>query len=238
MQQCSIYLPAIIQGTVGILTLLVSAVFYFNYSREKAKNKAAIEDLDDITTIVERVKNQFTQQTEELKTELSFASQQKLKFRYDEVQAIIDYNKCLAASFHYQGSLIGDDAPKSVIEVDNILKQISKLNFDSNLSATHLNIFINDKIMIDILQDYTRKAYVFEETLKSSLRKIKKYYYDEALNIIRTNEERERMKHIIAQQAEGIWKTEFVEPTWDAYIEAGKSFENWTKYAHGKVNIL
>ena len=65
MQQYSVYLPVIIQGTIGVLTLLVSGLFYFNYSREKAKNQATKEDIKEITREVESAKKEFIDKTEQ-----------------------------------------------------------------------------------------------------------------------------------------------------------------------------
>ncbi|MEY2830686.1 MAG: hypothetical protein RIQ33_2544 [Bacteroidota bacterium] len=77
-----------------ILLLIIGLylALFKSYFQEKGKNLATLEDIEEITELVEQVKTTFIKQTENLKANLQFLTNVQVGIASEERNAIIDYN--------------------------------------------------------------------------------------------------------------------------------------------------
>ncbi len=125
-----------------------------SYFSEKGKNIATREDISEITELVEQVKHEFTNQTEQLKSKLNVISNVHVDLAIQERNAIVE---CNIAYFSWLNLLIdsnlgGIDDSKDENLLDYRQKiQVSYRNF--KVDQTKFDLFIDDDELIILLNE-------------------------------------------------------------------------------------
>lgn len=124
-----------------IVLLLLIPLYYSSlrsYFREKGKNLATKEDVQEITSLVETVKYQ-----------LQFSLQAKLSLRAEEHQSLVDYftkySAWLSAIMSWTASEVGRDNASKLHEMRSHLEMLQR---DFEAAAGRMKLFVeNDQIL-------------------------------------------------------------------------------------------
>jgi hypothetical protein len=118
-----------------ILLLLLYLALLKSYFREKGKNLATKEDVEEITSLVESVKS-----------ELQFSLQAKLSLRAEEHQALVDYfskySAWLSAIINCSFAGINKDNASRLSEIRS---QLDAHNRDVELAAGKMELFVENE---------------------------------------------------------------------------------------------
>lgn len=76
-----------------VILYMVQKNFLSNYLNQKGKNLAQKEDLEEITSLVESVKNDFNKDIEHLRSDLGVSSNAKISLIQEEKNAIVELYK-------------------------------------------------------------------------------------------------------------------------------------------------
>lgn len=139
--------------------------FLPTYFGEKAKNLATKEDIGNITRIVESVKTEFTQETEKLKVDLHFLSQNRMSYSVDKRNAILDFYKNYCAWLQLMlGSI--ELSIKTPEEVFKLRMSIEESYTKVQISQTLFELYIDDedlgskrsKLILDTLHFHNERV--------------------------------------------------------------------------------
>ncbi len=144
------FLPYISAG--GVLTSL--GILLYNlfvtkglgkYFEEKGKNIATKEDIGEITKIVESIKGELSKELENHKAVLSLKNQNRFSLQSAQREALIDYNKKVAA-YMYAVLHVGmwKFTTENYHEIDNEIKDSYERKYQAELSEAHLKLFAED----------------------------------------------------------------------------------------------
>lgn len=117
-----------------IIILGLYLAFFKSYFQEKGKNIATKEDIEEITSKVEKIRH-----------ELHFETESKLSLRIEERNALVDYY----SKYNYWLSTILEAALSDVDEKDEtefnkIESRIYKAKFDFEIAKGHFDIFVEN----------------------------------------------------------------------------------------------
>ena len=129
-------LQIILQILIVLLGLYLA--FFKSYFQEKGKNLATKEDVEEITSKVEKIRHDLHLETES-----------KLSLRIEERNALVDYY----TKYHYWLNTILEAAPSDVDEKNEVgFKEIEarlyKAKFDFDIAKAKFDIFVKN---VDIL---------------------------------------------------------------------------------------
>ena len=135
------------------LSFIVLGLIYFTmknllptYFSEKGKNIATKEDIGDITSSVESVKQEFRKETEAFKSQLQLNSNIQVDLITEERNAIIESNECFSNWFHHliDSNLGGSEKVESYHLTD--YRQRINLSYQKFLLAeSRFCLFIQDE---------------------------------------------------------------------------------------------
>jgi hypothetical protein len=129
------------------------------YFTEKGKNLATKEDIEGITRQVESIKNEFTNKTEKLKTELQYSNQVRFSIKTEERSAIINLHE---KYFRFYGLLTNiqfghyADVAKGK---DNITLKIDKIEEaygEILLAEAKMRLYVKDKQYVNDFSNLKR----------------------------------------------------------------------------------
>jgi hypothetical protein len=133
-------LQAIITAlNVGILFLIYRQQRYFG---KKGENQAVIEDIGEITEIVESIKQDLANQGDLIKAQLSHKSKHELELKNEERQAYFDFNKKISAwlfalvRFSFSGYSL-----ENFEELKSKYNEHNDLQYDYDVADGHLSLF-------------------------------------------------------------------------------------------------
>jgi hypothetical protein len=141
-----------------ILLLLLYLALLKSYFREKGKNLATKEDVEEITSLVESVKSQ-----------LQFSLQAKLSLRAEEHQTLVDYfSKYSAWLSAITNCSIAGIHKDNTFRLSEIRSQLDAHNRDVELAAGKMELFVENEdirskhgtLMIETLkfQDHAQRV--------------------------------------------------------------------------------
>jgi hypothetical protein len=93
-------------GEIIVIAFCFFLAYGKSYFKEKGKNVATKEDIEEITKLVEDVKHSFTKETEMLKANLQLLTNIQVGLYSEERNAIIDYNM----KYFYWLNLLKDES--------------------------------------------------------------------------------------------------------------------------------
>lgn len=155
-----------------IIALLIA--YLTNYINQKGKNWANKEDLQQLTQIVEAVKNNFQVENIRLKAELNILTERKNQIFTEEKEAIILFHttvndwlwvKCTIPIFDYNETNFNDLGEK-IISLKNQYSQVQVL-------FSKVQLLVDNPQLIDIGYQFiseTSKLHKFVETQSSKFK--------------------------------------------------------------------
>lgn len=150
-----------------IFLVIISGIaqYIIAYFKEKGKNLATKYDIGEITNEIKNVESKFTNQTEILKSQLSLLNNVKSEIYSTEKNAIINANEKL-----YQWlSLVIMRLPTldDNDDIDRYIKKMDDLYQEEQASEALLELFIDDKSIIDSLHEIS--GYIYNIHIKKQL---------------------------------------------------------------------
>lgn len=130
--------------------------FIIAYYKEKGKNLAKKEDLIDIKNKINETETKFTVQTEQLKSQLSLLTNVKSEIYSIERNAIIDTNIKLYQWLSYIMQLPNLDDND---DIDSYINKMNDLYNEEQASIALLELFIDDKAIIDNINNISVNIY-------------------------------------------------------------------------------
>ena len=132
----------LILETVIVLGLLY-LVFFKSYFHEKGKNLATKEDIQDITSTVEKIKN-----------DLHFSTQSKLAVATKEWDAIVDfYTKYMYWLNTIIETAISPIDKKNQEVMDKNSQRIDKAKIDCDMAWAKMGLYVDDKDLSSLWRD-------------------------------------------------------------------------------------
>jgi hypothetical protein len=165
------------------------AIYFKSYSNEKGKNLATKEDIGEITQIVESIKTSLIQETEELKSNLSYKNEHLIHLRASERSAIINYYKSTWAlvlnltrvdlifnEIDYFDEKDGEIytlttryISNSETSLNKIKEELSNLKYLRDLSESEVIFFYDEPDLTAILSELNLSFLEFERVLSRSI---------------------------------------------------------------------
>lgn len=140
--------------TIQIILQLLSGIgicfiLYFNsYSKEKGKNIATKEDIEDITHKIETVKNQ-----------IHYTTQSKLSLKDEERNAVVDvYDKLHSWTYGIMNISYVESEGNEEAFVRQLLNDINKLKFAYISSRAIATLFVRDEEFLKSLNNVCKKV--------------------------------------------------------------------------------
>jgi len=153
---------------LGVVALQVLFGFYLKnylpkYFEEKGKNLATKEDIGEITTIVETVKSDLLQETEKLKSQLSYVNQNKISIKNSEREALFKLNETFAgwiySIMHFQTGLYTED---NFTEINKIPGMLEEKGYDVDISRAKLLLFMHDQELLNHIKELSQATITME----------------------------------------------------------------------------
>lgn len=157
-----------------------------NYEGEKGKNLATKEDVVEITKKIKETETEFTNQTEQLKSQLSLLTNIKSEIYSTERNAIINANEKLYQWLSYiimrLPTLDDND------DIDRYIKKMDDLYHEEQASEALLELFIDDDKIIKNTRKISDFIYTIHYNKQIILFKLKKQNSNPKLSVSELDE--------------------------------------------------
>lgn len=140
----------IFQITIEVLILLLGLhlVFFKSYFGEKGKNIATKEDIEDITKLVENVKNR-----------IHYTTQSKLSFQIEERNALINFYEKYYYWLNYMLEITFLGVNKEdIVYLSKIENTIYEANFEFIMSEGRKNLFVINNDLDESIKELKKKT--------------------------------------------------------------------------------
>jgi hypothetical protein len=173
----------------GIVVVLNIAILFIvvrqnKYFGKKGENQAVIEDIGEITTIVESIKKDLANQNDLIKAQLSHRSKHELELKNEERQAYFDLNRRMSAWLY---SMVRFSFSAYSFENYEELKfkydEFNKCQYEFDVADGHLNLFNQDIDFHEHKLNLEKAILDFEFNLESHIRQLY-YVYNRASIVI------------------------------------------------------
>lgn len=175
----------LIQFTVIILSFLLFFLlknYWPKYFEAKAANQATKEDIGAITEIVEQIKNDLINKTEQIKAELSILNQHKLNLKSAEREALIDLNKKVSAWFYSYANVDFTSYGRENYQLlDDLKRDLASKKLEADISAAHITLFMHDPEFIDLRKNFFVSIIRYETESNVYIEKFKSFFSIRAL---------------------------------------------------------
>lgn len=143
--------------TVLLFSVISGFIQYLiAYYKEKGKNLAKKEDLVEITNKIKETETKFTIQTEQLKSQLSLLTNIKSEIYSTERNAIIDANVKL---YRWLSHIMRLPILDNNDDIDRYINKMDELYNEEQASEALLELFIDDKAIIDNINNISIYIY-------------------------------------------------------------------------------
>lgn len=126
------------------------------YSKEKGKNLAQKEDLVEITNKIKETEMKFTDQTENLKSQLALLANVKSEIYSIERDAIIGFNEKL---YQWISHILQHQKVECNNDIDLYINKMDDLYDKEQTSEALLELFIDDEIIINNIRKISGYIY-------------------------------------------------------------------------------
>jgi len=169
---------------IGLFLYFLFKSYWPKYFETKGTYRATKEEIGKITEIVEEIKTDLANKTEELKAQLSFSTQHKLNLKSAEREALFDYNKKVSAWLY---SLVRFDMTRYNIdnykELDKVAIEFSRRQYECDLAQAHLLLFLHDQDYRELNRDFTISIIKYEHLLANAILEFKSIYSMTEINL-------------------------------------------------------
>jgi len=187
--------------TNGILICLgLYLAFFKSYFTEKGKQLAVKEDVEEITEKVEKIKSEFINETEEIKAELEFLTQNKFSLANEERSSILDY----FANYSHWLNTILSTRPASIFDTDKGLTERrielirdAKLSYD--ISESRAELFFNDPKFIELKSDLVQETLKLQQNGEVCLEKVRNVHtkIDDMVKVTPNEQHSEKISELL-----------------------------------------
>lgn len=139
--------------------------FYKSYFKEKGKNVATKEDIEEITKKIEKVKS-----------DVEILTHKKISLSNEKQNTLMDYNNKYASWLNYilNASIIGDSNPASIF-TEKVQERLDQLFNEVAISEAKFNVYFHsDQELIDLKNSIQLKTIELSNHFNISLVKAKK----------------------------------------------------------------
>lgn len=168
MQNNQFYLLLI----VCIISLILQC--FKSFFQKKGENLATKQDVEEITRIIEEVKTELVNKTEELKSKLYLQGQNRIKIKSAQFDAITNFTKQNAIHFsylvHFPISDINERNFESFSLDYEILENIKK---DKNIAEIQLELLLDISEFAELNHDLSITLIELENFIFKTIRKLK-----------------------------------------------------------------
>lgn len=171
--------------TVLLFSIISGLIQYIiAYYKEKGKNLAKKEDLVEITNKIKETETKFTVQTEQLKSQLSLLTNVKSEIYSTERNVIIDTNIKLYQWLSHIMRLPNLDDND---DIDRYINKMNDLYSEEQASEALLELFIDDKAIIDNINNISVYIYNIHIEKQIILYKLQKQNSNPEIDIHKLN---------------------------------------------------
>lgn len=157
---------------VGLFIYFLLKSFWPKYFETKGSNQATKEDIGEITEIVESIKTDLSQQTEQLKAQLSLDNQHLLNLKNAERDALFDFNRKFSAWLYYLVRFrLSSYKLENYLQLKDIEIEFSKRQYECDLAEAHLRLFAHDQDFLNLIRDLTISLLKYEEIVEIGIEK-------------------------------------------------------------------
>lgn len=136
---------------VFLLLFIFYLAFFKSYFQEKGKNIATKEDIEEITTKVEKVKN-----------EIHYNIEAQYGLKMEERRALFNYYEKYSFWFN---TLIESDFSgivDNIDKLDEIKINIDKAKFDYELARARMDLLVQNKDLSKLIPDLWKKLFKYK----------------------------------------------------------------------------
>jgi hypothetical protein len=155
--------------------LILSGVYTIAYFQENAKNKSQAKYLEQLTTIVEEVKQRYVQENELLKSNLSLVTSKQNILFTEGKDAIIEFfsntNKWI---WHFLKISVYDYNISNYLEIVNVVSVMTNNYHETNLSFGKIQLLVNNQDVISAAHESTMKTLELHSYIEISLKELQR----------------------------------------------------------------
>lgn len=155
---------------LSILFLMLYLAFIKSYFKEKGKNIATKEDIEGITLLVEKIKTEFSKETEILKANLQLSNQIYFSIKAEEIKSLLSfyekYSSWLNSILKIYTSKI---TPQNKELLSKYVINIEDIYNDFLLSESKLHLFIKDSDLIKSANELKIRTLKFNHAVEEFL---------------------------------------------------------------------
>lgn len=166
------YIEIILEVLLILLGLYLA--FYKSYFKEKGKNLATLEDIEEITSKVEAIKTDFLRETEKLKLDIQYTNQIKFTIKSEGLKCLFDFYE----KYHlwlnilldfYFGGYNEDNYEK----LDIVEKNINDSYNQFLISDSKVKLFVNNPELYKTSGEMKIKTLEFQSFISLTMSKYK-----------------------------------------------------------------
>lgn len=132
--------------------------FFKSYFQEKGKNIATSEDIENLTTKVESVKQKFLDKNTNLKAKLDLLTNLQIGHRNDEKSALLSFHQCISAWIVLltRTSILVDEYDNDEImqKIYDYEEHYKKVNYSHAL----LKLYVEDEKLLALIDNIIIKT--------------------------------------------------------------------------------
>ena len=137
-----------------IILLCLYLIFFKSYFKEKGKNLATSEDIEDLTLKIESVKQQFIEKNATIKAKLDLLTNLQINHKNDERLALVDFHKKIKKWIR----LLTEGLPSLIDEYNN--EEIQNKDYTYQLAYNDvleakavLELYVTDKKLFELISN-------------------------------------------------------------------------------------
>jgi hypothetical protein len=189
------------------LGFIIYLTFFKSYFQEKGKRLAIKDDIDEITSRVEKIKTEFSQETERLKYELDFFTQNKFSLAAEEREAILGFHDSFSIWLHtiinpYPTVL--KQAETRDEKLNELKENMSEAQRKLEIMESRVNLLLNDEYFEKLCKPIENKTIKLQGNKQFWLLEAK-FIYDDQDEVHLTHpqnveQEKERLNQLFKQK--------------------------------------
>lgn len=150
-------------------------IFFKEYAKRKGSNLADKQDIEEITQKIEQVKNQFTQETEFLKSNLQFIITNQLQYTNEERNAIINFFDCHSKwlNLGLQDLTFNGYLKNNIDDLIQKDRQLDDLFTQTNIAQNRISLLVDNGQLVLLSHQLIIKTLEYNHWTKNLLFKLR-----------------------------------------------------------------